>query len=131
MSFSVPTFNLTCDIYTGPWVGKVLRHLSVPCNLAWGRRSQNNFAPGLGSVELGGVSSLLLPAGTDIRDASCASGWDVVEVPEASGRFYAISAVDDVGKGFVNEYRIATMAKACQAFDAVLFPGVSWPTPIP
>jgi len=131
MAFSPPTFNLQCDIYTGPWIAKVLRIPFLPCNLAWGRRSPYNFAPGRDDVELGGCSTLLVPLGSDVRDASTATGYDVIEVPRLSGRWYYASVVDDVGKGFDNEYRIVVMGKACAATSPIVFPGVFWPTPIP
>jgi hypothetical protein len=109
----------------------VLRYISVPCNLALGRRIQQAGNDYTNQLYGGAAPSLLLPPGTDIRDDSCVSGRDVVEVPAASGRWYFVSLVDDVGKGFPNEYRIASIGKACQRIDPVLFPGLFWPTPIP
>ena len=70
---------------------------------------------------------LLLPAGTDIRDSTNYSftvdKTDMVEVPAASGRIYVVEWVDDVGKGFPNEFRVAAIAKASGW-------GL-WPSPIP
>jgi hypothetical protein len=68
---------------------------------------------------------LLLPAGTDIRDWACWDGLamdqpDVVEAPRGTGRYYTVIQVDDVAKGFPNEYRVAFIAK-----------GAYWPIPIP
>jgi hypothetical protein len=59
--------------------------------------------------------------GTDIRDLNTATGYDIVEVPAGTGRLYLVEQVDDVGKGFLNEHRCATLSKG-------LF---TWPSPIP
>jgi hypothetical protein len=68
---------------------------------------------------------LLLPKGTDVRDELNATGRDGVECPAGSGRFYEVIFVDDIGKGFPNEHRGATMEKT-------FGPGpTEWPTPIP
>jgi hypothetical protein len=53
--------------------------------------------------------SLLLPKGTDIRGPQDSVAADNVEVPAFSGRWYRVVAVDDVGKGFSNEYRNAAI----------------------
>lgn len=131
MPFSPPTFNLLCNIYTGPWIGKLLRVGLCPCNLALGRRVQLNFSFDPDVVNTAPGPNLLLPPGTDVRDRSNASGWDVVEVPAGTGRWYAVSVADDVGKGFANEYRIAVIGKISEGVDSFLFPGLWWPTPIP
>lgn len=131
MSFSVPDFNLTCDIYTGPWVTKSLR-LSSDCNLAQGRRVMpvwifENTAP----AAYTSTPQLLVPAGTDIRDASGGTDPDIVEVPAGSGRWYSVVSVDDMGKGFSNEHRFALLHKIWEGLNPVLFPGANWPLPIP
>jgi hypothetical protein len=134
MAFILPAFNLTCNLYTGPWLTKVLR-ASPPCNLAWGRRVNPNQI--LGSTFPGfdfqQAMSLLLPAGTDVRDASQSDPivYDIVEVPAASGRFYGVFVVDDIGKGFSNEHRCAVILKIYQSMDPVVFAGLIWPTPMP
>lgn len=131
MPFSVPDFNLVVGIYTGPWATKVFRQFQ-DCNLAFGRRTQTIIGGGTGSgLFFGMVANLLLPAGTDVRDNGNASGYDCLEIPPGSGRWYQANCVDDVGKGFPNEYRLVTLGKICQAADAIEFAGVFWPTPIP
>jgi hypothetical protein len=39
--------------------------------------------------------------------------------------------VDDVGKGFGNEYRLIAMTKAYQYLDTTKFAGLFWPIPMP
>jgi len=131
VAFTLPDFNLTCDIYTGPWTSKVLR-LSTDCNLAQGRRVVPVWifevvAPTVYTLS----TQLLLPAGTDVRDGSCGGQPDLVDVPAGSGRWYSVMTVDDMGKGFPNEYRLAILHKIFEQMNPVLFPGANWPTPIP
>jgi len=132
MAFTVPVFNLAVNIFTGPWPG-VLR-ISPMGNLAFGRRvplAQDGFGFSI-PVEGGTPMSLLLPAGTDVRDRSCSTVSDYVEAPAGSGRWYIVGFVDDIGKGFSNEHRIAYLWKV---FDGVAgagtYPGLMWPVPIP
>lgn len=129
MAFSVPTFNLTVDIYTGPYPG--LLRLSSPCNLAMGRRIQlfnEGASPTLDGY--GSIPSLLLPKLTDIRDQTNGIAADYVEVPAGSQRWYLVGLVDDVAKGFTNEYRFASLGKIFQgALGAGTFPGLFWTVP--
>jgi hypothetical protein len=78
-----------------------------------------------------GVSQLLLPSKTDIRDTSCAITGDVLECPAGSGRWYGVFSVDDFGKGFSNEFRVAWIGKIFEDLDPLAFPGLFWPAPIP
>lgn len=127
MVFRVPTFNLLCRIgFTALYnvVPVVWRLSDVPCNLAFGRRV--NFAglaangpPAAPTLEV----FLLLPKLTDVRSnwQQPTGGFDGVEVPQGSGRFYWVSSFDDSGKGFANEHRVAML---------VPMPS-SWPIPAP
>lgn len=131
MSFTVPEFPLVCNLFRGPWTARALAS-SPDCNLAWGRR--------VGQIEIGltpfgdaggNVMQLLLPKGTDVRTVLNAVTNDVVEVPAGSGRWYGVAGVDDVGKGFANEYRLAIIVQICEALDPAAYPGLFWPVPIP
>jgi len=133
MSFSLPTFNITCNIYTGPFLTKVLRGSAVPCNLAWGKRV-NSFWNLNADAETGAGSPLmiiLLPAGTDIRTYLFYGVEDYVECPSGSGRWYGVTAVDDIGKGFSNEHRAAWLTQISQWLDPVHYAGLDWPIPVP
>lgn len=104
----------------------------VPCQLRWWGQEIKPFT---GNIFTEGISAgsiaVLCPAGTDIRDESCGGGADLVEVPDASGRFYLVGYADDVAKGFANEYRCALLLKVFgeNLPNFVGFP--LWPTPIP
>lgn len=130
MPFRVPAMPLLCDIWTGPWLGRIFRLGDVPCGLAVGRRVTTGAYISLGSA-YGPQMSLLVAAGTDVRDSGNATGYDMIEVPAASGRWYAVGYVDDAAKGFPNEFRFANLFKACEANSPPTWPGLDWPTPIP
>lgn len=125
--YILPTFNLDVNIW---------RSTSDPTsdppdvtaigNLAWGRRGA---APASGGTSVLGVvfvaPVLLLPALTDVRDDPTLSGLqDIVEVPAGTGRYYTVSYVDDLGKGFDNEHRGAVLVKTTAA-------PLLWPVPYP
>jgi hypothetical protein len=109
MAFRIPTFNLTCNIWTD-WTNQPIypivaapRLSLVPCQL---REMRTAF---LATTGQGMYMLLVLPKGTDLRGGNRFTGvfvsGDAVEVPSGSGRFYECDAVDDVAKGFPNEYR--------------------------
>lgn len=121
MSFTLPTFNITCNVWSNG-VNPLANppRATFPCNLAFGRRVQNNpTAGGIPGIRM----TLLLPVGTDIRSQFNASGYDTVEVPAGSGRLYWVQGVDDIGKGFPNEHR-AALIYATSGYGF-------WPTPTP
>jgi hypothetical protein len=129
MSFSVPAFPLLCDIYTGPWLTRVLRVSAVPCNLGLGKRTlfyADDFYAAGSLVS----TQLLLPAGTDVRSGLIAPANDMVEVPQGSNRWYQVQGVEDAGKGFGNEHRVAILSQVSQFVDATLFAGCVWPVPM-
>jgi len=133
MAFTVPEFPITCEIWTGPWLSKVLRLTAVPCNLAWGKRCNtfpqtetdptvNNDSP---------LMVLLLPALTDIRNRIISGVTDLVECPSGSGRWYAVAGVDDIGKGFPNEHRAAWLLQVSKFLNPTTFAGLTPPIPWP
>ena len=134
MAFSLPEFNLSCSIHTGgtAFPFGLLRLASV-CNLAFGRRTSRFEVAAGDSNEESILMSLLLPAGTDIRDLKCSAVIDRVEVPSLTGRWYNVLSVDDIGKGFDNEHRCAILSPISQALipSSPEYAGLVWPIPIP
>lgn len=131
MSFSPPVFNLSCDIYRGPWLTKSFA-LASPCNLAYGRRITIEFANESAEVLAGcNMMQVLLPAGVDVRSLVNAPANDIIECPIGSGRWYGVVGVDDAGKGFDNEHRIAQVIQIGENFSGTLYPGLIWPAPMP
>jgi hypothetical protein len=118
MAYTVPTFNLTAN-WNALGAGHPPRMSSV-CNLAYGKRTGAwGIDPSLGSIACH-YMQLLLPARTDINYAGSASGHaDFVEVPTGSGCWYLTQDVNDVGRGFPNEFRVAVIFRQ------------QWPSPIP
>lgn len=125
MAFTLPTFNLLCNIWHSPNV-PVINPPDIAllrCNLAWGRRTNVGLG-NEGTNPVDGNMTLLLPALSDIRDVSGgAARADFVEVPAGTGRYYFAAFVDDIGKGFANEHRGAVIVKTIGS--------ILWPIPIP
>jgi hypothetical protein len=125
MAFTVPNFNIRCNISSPPVpntpgipVGPY-RNPNVACNLAWGRRTNSSsLTPAAGPVFVASTTDLLMPKLTDIRGPQDTVSYDMVEVPAGSGRWYVVTTVDDVGKGFVNEYRIAVLLALAGSWTA-------------
>lgn len=120
MAFRVPAMPLVCNIwrignynfFVDPQV--LPPDLVVACNLAPGHRSNPTqpYDPTIGGFIDGRFYSyLLLPKGTDIRFAfgNISQLADAVECPAGSGRYYIVIWVEDVAKGFANEYRRAEL----------------------
>lgn len=130
MGFRVPSFNLECrvwsraDVPPGPVTIATLpaARFKPVCQLRGaGKQSTAQDEDTYWSFS----AVLLLQAGTDIRDRFSWDGVtmdqpDFVEVPEGSGRGYTVVYVDDVAKGFANEYRYA-----------FIFKNPYWPIPAP
>ncbi len=129
MAFSLPVFNLTCDIYTPPWLTRVLR-VTSPGNLAFGRRANMNFLDYAQDIGFQGYASLLLPPLTDVMAYPTYPAADVIEIPSGSGRWYRAMWVEDIGKGFDNEHRSVAVAQISSTLDPTLYAGLSWPTPM-
>lgn len=104
MAFTIPKFNLLCDIWRGntaPPVGDPAL-AEVPCQLAWDRAADYVITVGANRIH---PMKLRVPAGTDLRGQLSSTFQDTVEIPSGSGRYYTCWMVDDVAKGFSNEYR--------------------------
>jgi hypothetical protein len=126
MAFTIPTFNLVCNVWRGIGHSGAPDIVNLACNLQFGRKPHIlDLQENVGINAQGQAMFLLVPAGSDLRDGMTTSGFrDTVEVPSGTGRFYVVWAVDDVGKGFSNEYRVATISKSTS-------PVFAWPEPIP
>lgn len=121
MPFIVPNFNLPVNIWRFGSVIPGPPTLTTIGNLAWGRRQ--SAITGAENPQGNLLMTLLLPPGTDVRAAAQSLNSDVAEVPAGTGRYYHVMDVDDIGKGFPNEHRAATLL-ATDDFG-------QWPTPYP
>jgi hypothetical protein len=117
MAFRVPQFNLTCNVWR---LGNPVTNapdLVTPAQLrASGKQSSGQVGGGV----LYYVPEVLFPAHTDVRDSQCPGSEDTIEIPAGTGRYYVVNNVEDVAKGFANEYRQAVVVKSRP-----------WPIPIP
>lgn len=119
MSYRIPHFPLIAWAWYPPNHPPLVPDLvEIPCNLVGpGKRSVGYFPhPGVVKPEW----IVFLPKGTDVRDSYSQPGTHYLEIPGGSGRYYEVIIVDDVAKGFTNEYRVAYVSKTG-----------TWPTPIP
>jgi hypothetical protein len=130
MAFTVPDFNLVCNVFRGPYLTRVLAITDLPCNLAFSRRGQIPSAFQVNN-EWSPIMSLLVPAGSDLRSLVNAAVEDVVECPSGSGRWYQVGGVDDIGKGFPNEHRCALLFQISAAMLGASYGTLAWPAPMP
>lgn len=138
MPYSIPTFPIQCDVYDGPWGSHAVRISGLSCNLAMGKRVYANNVLAdftvIGTPYAFGLSPVLLvPALSDLRSHMQGVPPDLVQVPAGSGRWYEVRDVEDVGKGFPNEYRAALLAKAYEVpgVQDPIYEGLFWPIPMP
>lgn len=124
MAHSTPEFNLLCNYWDDDANYTVVPAVIelLPCQLR--APIHTPAAQGFGVANGVYMWSILVPAGTNIRDYS--QNWEggIIEVPAGSGRAYSVIHVDDVAKGFPNEYRIVFVRKF---FAENLY----WPSPMP
>jgi hypothetical protein len=132
MGFRTPSFNLVCNIWTRSDVpaGAITAAPAAPPRITPDCQLRHPGKQSTAQDELrwwAFSAELLLPAGTDVRDdftldpgLAVTNQPDFVEVPAGSGRWYTVVQVEDVAKGFPNEYRVA-----------MIFKNKNWPVPTP
>jgi hypothetical protein len=119
---NLPTFPLIANIWhtgsilTGPPDVIVQAQLHVGV--------QHRQIAGLSAPDQGLITRFIyLPKATDVRPI-WAGGADIIECPAGSSHFYLVDDVDDVAKGFLNEFRVACVVAT------ILTPGrTPWPVP--
>jgi len=119
--FRTPSFPLTCGIWRNGHLHSNAPDVLSECSLTPGLLGSTAISLGVsqGQGDFGAMW-LLLPPCTDIRDRAAPGGRDSCEVPIGSGRFYDVAWVDDIGLGYPNEHRFASVIKT-----------VDWPVPFP
>jgi hypothetical protein len=111
MPFVVPQFPLTVNFWRVNGTGKNYAAPDVQTigNLSPGRRVMISLGTTGSFTTFTVFEELLLPLLTDVRMDYNGILPDLVECPAASGRFYNVVFVVDIGKGFANEHRMAVM----------------------
>lgn len=113
MPFRSPTLNLNANIWPAQGDSQVpppagLNFLTTPCQIRVYRTAFLLNAAELNASLIG----LVLAKGSVIGSAGDNNAFaDLVEVPANSQRFYLVVAVEDVAKGFDNEYRLAALVR--------------------
>lgn len=135
MAFRVPTFNLPVNLWRRPTLVAAAPTRQFVANLSLGKRVMMAMGASTFSFVNSPPSELLCPKLTDIYAVNAAGQFmDCVEVPAGSGRYYAVCHVDDVAKGFANEYRFALMVQVNAATNSVTtnpWLATQWPVPTP
>jgi hypothetical protein len=127
MAFSLPTFNLSVNVWHGlaagstppfgpPSISGLLVNFSLGRRVLSGTDSRSvGIGPGTG-VGIDVLFRIMMaPAGTDLRSVwqdPAQSCGDYVEAPAGSGAFYIVQDVADMAKGFPNEHRLAWVTPA-------------------
>lgn len=126
MAFRLPNFNLMANVWRQPGGAYASPDVTAGCNLSQGRRALfiTSGHPTGSFPQL--ETEILFPKLTDVRAAWNGLQNDIVEVPAGSKRFYSVRFVDDVAKGFANEYRLVIVEY--NTSGAFTFPA---PVPLP
>lgn len=134
MAYRLPSFNLPSAIWRHTSPVAAAPDVLAPCNLSLGRRvTMIDGTNGDWSLQ----ADFLLPKLTDVRpDVTNVfpTRADCIEVPRGSGRYYVVLTVDDVAKGFANEYRLATGVQVNNTVLARIgnpWAAPLWPFPFP
>src|ERR1700687_3457715 len=107
MPFRVPTFNLAVNIWRSTNSVYAAPDVQTNGNLSPAGKGYPVRAIGMLASTPSNYMLLRLPAGTDIRPTANSVAGDTVECPAGSKRFYTVTGVDDVARGFPNQYRFA------------------------
>jgi len=123
MAFIIPAMPLAVNIWRNQGTGGnyAAPDVVTVCNLSIGKRSMIN------TQDVG--VEILLPAHTDIRSQWNSVAPDILEVPAGTKRFYAVYKVEDIGKGFANEHRLAMVAYLINGNSTLA--GGPFPAPVP
>ena len=124
MAYRLPNFNIQCRVnrfVAGPYPpgGPVAGSVASVCQLATSHYPGQVFPTGF----IGSKVLIKLPKLTDIRTTGPGpTNPDLVEVPLGSGLWYSVMAVQDIGKGFANEYRVAILSAMQTTLNLWVFP---------
>lgn len=135
MPFQLPDFGLSVNLWR--WATGIGNppDLTFMANLSLTKARSVLFTVSVaGRLNAFMRTELLCPKGTNIIGAVTAASMDRVEVPAGSGRFYGVLAVDDVAKGYSNEYRLASLIQLTSEGITLTNPAwgpLLWPVPTP
>lgn len=126
MAFRTPTLPLTALVWRAPAGNPndyTAPDLTLAANLAVGRRT------GPDTFDVIGTQQIMVSKRADVRATWNGVNGDVIECPAGTKRFYLVEDVIDVGRGFLNEYRLIV---TFYAFNGVTFTVQGlMPAPVP
>lgn len=102
-------FNISTAIYRTPDVYPGSPTFLTPCQLYLSSRGMLDITPGSDNDWVPPIY-LRVPALFDLRPG------DIAECPEETGRLYRVRWVEDMHKGFPNEYRVGILEQTVQPF---------------
>lgn len=131
MAFIVPQMPVPISIWRVAGTGGdyAFPDIKTLCNLTPGKRIFVAIPLTTASQKDVITMELLLPKLTDIRSSWNGLQADLVEVPSGSKRFYGVNFVDDIGKGFANEHRLALITYTVTGNTSLI--GGPFPAPVP
>lgn len=109
MAVFAPDFNILCNVWRLPNAFPAAPDFQFSCQLYLASRGLLDITPGVPGQWVPPIY-LRLPAFTDIRPV------DQVECPAGTGRLYLVRWVEDLHKGFPNEYRVGVLEQTAQPF---------------
>lgn len=109
MAYTLPNFNILCDVWILPAkpADGPPTHVDIPCQLYRNSRLADNNSP-RAQLRLSTLSSPLVPT-----SGSGAAGNPIVECPSGSGNFYRAERGEFMHRGFPNEY-VSVDVTPCQ-----------------
>lgn len=119
MAFGLPNFNLHVNIWYNQ--GNVNPPVGAPDATFMGQLRALFTANGVAAISTHEPFIILCcPHGTNVVGPAgfgsfTAPHGDIVEVPAGTGRYYRVFAVDDVARGFGNEYRFCVLRQNATA----------------
>jgi hypothetical protein len=131
MGFRTPAMPLILNVWRNNGVGGAYPapDLSIPAGLSVGRRVSMPRTTAAGSVFSAIDREIFTPLRSDIRGLWNGVGQDLLELPAGSKRFYQVQDVEDVGRGFLNEYRLVIALYLTNG--TLSFGGFIAPVPLP
>jgi hypothetical protein len=132
MSYRLPTFNLTVNLWRNPNTVNLAPDRTFLANLSHGSRRLLVGGLVAGVAFPTHIYLMLCPKLTDVYGVDNGAALDLIECPAGSGVYYIVSSVGDTAKGFLNEHRVAVLLMATSDYLAAT--GNPWnapPVPVP
>lgn len=108
MAYTLPVFNLTCNLWRPPSVTTDPPDDTFDCQLYIPSRGMLDITPGDDDLWQPPIY-VRAPKGTDIRQD------DILEVDDGDGWYYRVRWIERMHRGFSNEYFVALVEQSTTA----------------